>query len=161
IAPSPADPAAAAALDRLRPELTRLTLRLPGVRLEDKGQTLALHFREAPERAIEIGQIAAAMVRDGGDCLRLLPGKMVVELLPRWFSKGGAVAAFLGEPPFTGRRPVFLGDDTSDEDGFAEVNRRGGLSIRVGPPVEATTAAHTLPSVAAARAWLGASNAFR
>jgi len=156
LVPTSVDPAAAQALDRLRAKLTRLVFALPGVRLEDKGATLALHFRDAPQHAVEVGEAAAALAREAGDCLRLVPGKMVVELLPRWCNKGGAIAAFLGEPPFAGRPAVVLGDDTTDEDGFLEVNRRGGVSIRVGPPSGTTAARYVLESVAAARVWLGA-----
>jgi trehalose 6-phosphate phosphatase len=60
----------------------------------------------------------------------------------------------MAEPPFRDRRPVFLGDDTTDEDGFAEINRRHGLSIRVGAPNALTAAAYCLPTIAAALAWL-------
>jgi trehalose 6-phosphate phosphatase len=157
LAPSgdnPEDRAAAAALDRLRPRLIDMVGRLPGVRLEDKGRTLALHYREAPERAAEIGDLAARLVREGGDWLRLIVGKMVVELQPRCHGKDRAIAAFMAEPPFGGRLPVFLGDDTTDEDGFAEINRRGGVSIRVGAPNPATAASYALPSVAATLDWL-------
>src|SRR5205814_9571374 len=117
---------AAAALDRLRPELIRLALDMPGVRLEDKGRTLALHYRDAPERAVEIGEIAAGLMRDAGPALRLIAGKMVIELVPARCNKGRAIAAFMAEPPFAQRMPVFLGDDTTDEDGFAEIVRRNG-----------------------------------
>ena len=79
---------------------------------------------------------------------------MVVELQPRHHGKDGAIAAFMAEPPFRGRVPVFVGDDTTDEDGFGEVNRRGGLSIRVGPADAATAAVYALPSVAAVLDWL-------
>jgi trehalose 6-phosphate phosphatase len=150
----PGDIAAAAALDRLRPELILAARRWPGVWLEDKGRTLALHYRDAPENSVEIGDIAAALMRGTGDCLRLIAGNMVVELQPRHYGKGGAIAAFMAEPPFRGRVPVFLGDDTTDEDGFAEINRRGGVSILVGAPVSATAASFILSSVAAVLGWL-------
>jgi trehalose 6-phosphate phosphatase len=146
--------AAAAALDRLRPRMTESARRIPGVWLEDKGRTLALHYREAPERGAEIRNMAEQLVQENDACLRLIAGKMVVELQPRMHGKNRAIAAFMAEAPFTGRRPVFLGDDTTDEDGFAEVNRRGGLSIRIGDPNVATKAVYLLPSVAAALAWL-------
>jgi len=149
-----ADEAAAAALERLRPVLGAFAARAPGVVLEDKGATLALHYRAAPHRERQVRALARRMLHAGGDGLRLIEGKMVVELQPRHRGKGAAIAAFLAEPPFAGRMPVSLGDDTTDEDGFAETNRRGGLSIRVGAPSAASAAAHLLPSVAAALAWL-------
>ena len=79
---------------------------------------------------------------------------MVFELQPRHHGKHGAIAAFLAEKPFCNRMPVFVGDDTTDEDGFAEVNRRGGVSIRVGPPSTETEARYALPSVSAVFRWL-------
>ena len=69
---------------------------------------------------------------------------MVVEFQPCNVNKGLAIAAFLAEPPFLGRRPVFVGDDTTDEDGFAETRRRGGIAVRVGPP-RATAANYACP----------------
>jgi trehalose 6-phosphate phosphatase len=153
----PADRAAAAALDRLRPELPALVRQHPGLWLEDKGRTLALHYRAVPEAASEISDRAERLLREQGDGLRLIPGKMVVEFQPRHYGKGGAIGAFMAEPPFRGRVPVFLGDDTTDEEGFAEVNRRGGVSIRVGAPLATSAAAYRLPSVAAALDWLAGS----
>ncbi len=150
----PDDVAAAKALDRLRPRLIALAQEAPGVWLEDKGGTLALHYRAAPERAATIRDAVERLMHEAAGELRLIAGKMVVELQPRHHGKDGAIAAFLAEPPFRGRVPVFLGDDTTDEDGFAEVNRRGGVSIRVGPPIAATAALYGLPSVAAALRWL-------
>ncbi len=148
------DIAAARALDRLRPGLIALAQGVPGVWLEGKGQTLALHYRAAPEKAAAICDAVERLVHEAGDTLRLIAGKMVVELQPGHHGKDGAIAAFLAEPPFRGRVSVFLGDDTTDEDGFAEVNRRDGVSIRVGPPIAATAALYGLPSVAAALRWL-------
>jgi trehalose 6-phosphate phosphatase len=155
-ADSPDELAALADLDRLRPLLREIAAELQGVWLEDKGTNLALHYRAAPEKEDEILDRAGRLMRETGNRLRLIAGKMVVELQTRRYNKGNAIAAFLAEPPFLDRPPVFLGDDTTDEDGFAEVNRRGGFSIRVGPPSVATTAVYALPSVAAALAWLGA-----
>lgn len=151
---SEADRAAAAALDRLRPQLQVLAAGWPCVWLEDKGRTLALHYRAAPEAGAAIRAHAERLLCEAGDMLRLIPGKMVVEFQPRHHSKGNVIAAFMAEPPFHERVPVFLGDDTTDEAGFAEVNRRGGLSIRVGAPVGDSEAVYALPSVTAALDWL-------
>ena len=153
---SAADRAAAAALDRLRPELAECAERWPGAWLEDKGSTLAVHYRAIPQSEMEICEAMRHLADPESDRLRLIAGKMVLELQPRHHSKGAVIAAFLAEPPFRGRRPVFLGDDTTDEDGFAEVKRRGGISIRIGAPNAATAAAYTLASVAEALNWLGA-----
>jgi trehalose 6-phosphate phosphatase len=147
------DPGAAAALDLVRPRLAALAGVGGGLILEDKGATVALHYRAAPDQAAEILAAAEALQREGGAALRLISGKMVVEFQPRGADKGTTIAAFLAEPPFLGRRPVFVGDDVTDEDGFAEITRRGGVAIRVGEPAE-TRARYRLPSVAAVLAWL-------
>ncbi len=147
------DAVAAAALDRIRPSLAALAGTGSGLIFEDKHGTMALHYRAAPEREDEILALASALQRQAGTALRLIPGKMVVEFQPRGVDKGTTIAAFLSEPPFLGRRPVFVGDDMTDEDGFAEMDRRGGVAIRVGRSAE-TRARYALPSVAAVYAWL-------
>ena len=76
---APADQAAAAAIDRLRPALKAMVRQYPGLWLEDKGRTLALHYRAAPETASEICDRAERLLREHGDGLRLIAGKMVVE----------------------------------------------------------------------------------
>lgn len=144
---------AARALARLRPRLLRLAGAMPGVFLEDKAAALALHYRAAPAREESLRAATRRLAAECAPALRLLDGKMVLEFRPASTTKGTAIAAFLGEAPFRGKRPVFLGDDASDEDGFAEVNRRGGLSVRIGPPAD-SAARFALPSVAAALAWL-------
>lgn len=145
---------AVAGLDRLRPALIALAAAGSGLVFEDKCWTLALHYRGAPEREEEIRSRAAALVRRDAS-LRLIAGKMVVEFQPRGIDKGVAIAAFLDEPPFAGRVPVFVGDDVTDEDGFAEINRCGGIAVRVGPSAE-THAAYSLANVRAVHAWLDA-----
>jgi len=146
------DPAAAAALGRLRPRLKALAGAGAGLVLEDKDKSLALHYRGAPEREPEICSFAEETARRES-ALRLVAGKMVVEFQPHGANKGTAIAAFLAEPPFVGRRAVFLGDDVTDEDGFAEISRRNGIAIRVGPPAQ-TCAQYGLPDVRAVHAWL-------
>jgi trehalose 6-phosphate phosphatase len=78
---------------------------------------------------------------------------MMVELLPSAAGKGGAIRAFMQRRPFLGRRPVFVGDDVTDEHGFAAVNELGGMSIRVGDIPE-TSAQWRLRNVSELRAWL-------
>jgi trehalose 6-phosphate phosphatase len=80
---------------------------------------------------------------------------MVIELLPGDSGKGGAIDAFMRELPFRDRVPVFVGDDRGDEEGFAAVDRRGGVSVRVGSG--ATVAHHRLARVADVLNWLARS----
>jgi trehalose 6-phosphate phosphatase len=138
----------------LRPALADLARRHPGAWIEDKGRTLALHYRAVPEAGAAICSASEGLLQACGDTLRLIAGKMVVEFQPRHRDKGRAIAAFMAEPPFQGRRPVFLGDDTTDENGFAEINRRGGVSIRAGPSSGSTVAVYRLPSVRSVFEWL-------
>jgi trehalose 6-phosphate phosphatase len=147
------DSAGAAALDLIRPKLAALAGRTSGLILEDKGSTLALHYRAAPDRETEIRSRAIALQQEAGAAVRVIAGKMVVEFQPRGINKGLAIAAFLEEQPFLGRTPVFVGDDTTDEDGFAEIRRRGGTAVQVGSPRK-TAANYRLPSVEAVLNWL-------
>jgi trehalose 6-phosphate phosphatase len=84
---------------------------------------------------------------------QVIEGKFVFEIRPCAPNKGTAIDAFMGEAPFRGRTPVFCGDDVTDEDGFAVVNARGGVSIRVGDGA-ATRAAVQVGTVAELRGWL-------
>ena len=106
--------------------------RSPGTMVENKGLSLAVHFRAAPEREEAARRAVAELVAAAGAAFQVQEGKMVLEIRPAGADKGDAVDAFMAEPPFAGRRPVFIGDDVTDEDGFAAVNRLGGHSIRIG-----------------------------
>jgi trehalose 6-phosphate phosphatase len=121
------------ALASVRPRLAQFATRHDGVILEDKGCSLALHYRQAPGLACACKALVRSVAEVGGGAFQFIDGKMVAELIPRQGGKGRAIAAFLAEPPFYGRTPVFVGDDTTDEDGFAVVNELGGTSVHVGP----------------------------
>ncbi|HUW37079.1 MAG TPA: trehalose-phosphatase [Rhodocyclaceae bacterium] len=144
-------PTAAMAAIRLR--LQAVLERHPGLLLEDKGMALAVHYRQAPALAGALHRLLRRLIDEADESLQLQTGKRVVEIKPLGFDKGTAIEEYLAEPPFRGRRPVFIGDDATDEHGFAVVNRLRGLSVKVGPgPTEAR---YRLPDVAAVRAWLG------
>lgn len=147
----PAPPEAKCAI---RAALEPLLVEHSGLLLEDKGLTLALHYRQAPHLEAMVRGTMARLVAEAGDGLVLQEGKCVVEVKPGGVDKGTAIEDYLCEPPFAGRRPVFIGDDVTDEHGFAVVNRSRGLSIKVGGGE--SRARHRLRDVAAVRAWLAA-----
>jgi len=141
-----------AAKSAIKAALVPVLARHPGLLLEDKGLTLALHYRRAPQLASYAHRLMARLSADAGAGLELQRGKRVAEIKPAGVDKGTAIAAYLAEPPFSGRRPVFIGDDRNDEHGFAAVNKLGGISVRVGKG--ASCARFRLRDVAAVRRWL-------
>lgn len=143
------------ALNGIRQLLADFAARHDGVQLEDKDLSLALHFRRAPHCAAEVRDIAAKALKRLGEDYVLLAGKMVCEIKPRNVDKGQVIGRFSELGAFSGRRPVFVGDDVTDEAGFAACNALGGVSVRVGRPEEATEARFLLADVEAVEAWLG------
>jgi trehalose 6-phosphate phosphatase len=125
----------------------------PGTLLEDKHGSIALHYRLAPADAPRVREAARAALERLGEGYVLLEGKCVVELRPSGTSKAHAIEAFMAEPPFAGRRPVFVGDDVTDEDGFRWVAQAGGIAVIVGG-CGPTSAAFRLADVAAVKDWL-------
>jgi len=115
-----------------------------GVIIEDKRQSVALHWRLAPTLADEAMALMERLAAEIGPSIRLQRGKAVAELVPATASKGGAIAWLMQQPAYAGRQPVFIGDDITDEDGFAAVNDAFGLSIRIGDGQ--TSARHRLAS---------------
>ena len=144
-------PVDAAGLGPARQQLAKAMENLPMAHLEDKGLSLALHWRRAPRDAPALRRIAVRTLEQLGPAFRLLEGNCVIEVLPRVANKGDAVRAFLREPPFRGRRPVFVGDDLTDLPGFAAAREAGGYGIGVG---ERVAAEYRLADVDAVRAWL-------
>ena len=138
-------------LEHLREEARVFVAARPGLMLEDKGATIAIHYRHAPEHAGAIGQFLATAVE--GHDLAVQHGKMVAEVRPRGRHKGVAIDTLMRTAPFSGRRPLFIGDDLTDEHGFESVNAMDGLSIKVGHADEATVARHRLADTLAVRAF--------
>ena len=144
---------AATLLEHLRQPLADFARLHKGLLVEDKQQSLALHYRNAPSFETEAKAFLRDLIDAESSSLEVTRGKMVLEVKPAGADKGTAIAAFMREPPFAGRTPVFVGDDVTDEDGFKVVNQLGGLSIRVGFD-ENSLAACSLPDEEAVDAWL-------
>ncbi len=125
----------------------------PGILAEDKGYSLALHFRLAPEK----GDAVRAAVRKicaelTPGTVEMLPGKLVLEIKPLGVNKVNAVCDLMNCPPFAERNPIFIGDDTTDEPVFGVVAQFGGLGFSVGRAVPDATGHFEKPE--SVRAWL-------
>jgi trehalose 6-phosphate phosphatase len=108
----------------------------PRIIVEDKGSSLAVHFRLAPDQALLMkNKIAAIVDRSGDEKLEMLCGKAVIEIKPRTFNKGTAVRALMSVAPFAHRIPLFVGDDVTDESVFAILPDLGGCGYSVGREV--------------------------
>ena len=142
----------AAALDKVRVAATRFVAANPGLRLEDKGATIAIHYRQAPALADAVERFLNDAAT--GDDLMIQHGKMVAEVKSRHGHKGTAIEALMRTAPFKGRVPLFMGDDLTDEHGFGTVNDLDGLSIKVGDESEKTIARHRLVDTRAVRDFL-------
>lgn len=100
--------------------------------IEDKQLTVAFHWRLVPAlEALALTTVDRALAA-AGSAYRIQYGHAVAEIVPAHVGKGGAVDEFLTLPPYAGRRPVFFGDDLTDEAAFAAVNRHGGISVKIG-----------------------------
>lgn len=118
-------------LDATEHKLRALAARNPGLLVERKSHAIAIHYRGNP--ALEAVCLAAMEeVAQLDDQMRLVQGKMVIEAHPTGSDKGTAVADFMRELPFAGRRPFFAGDDVTDEDAFRVVNDLDGITLKIG-----------------------------
>lgn len=139
------------ALDAMADALGRFAAGRPGLLVERKSKSVALHYRLAPALGPACRAAVEAALKTAPG-FALLDGKRVYEIRSPLADKGHAIAAFMAEAPFAGRRPVFAGDDATDEEGFELVNRQGGFSIKIGPG--ASAASYRLESPSDLRAWL-------
>ncbi len=121
--------------------------------IEDKGLALALHYRRAPELAEVAEQAIETLLEPLRPHYEVMRGDRVLEIKPADRDKATAVEAFMREEPFAGRRPVYVGDDLTDSDGFSAVRRFDGVSVAVGDRVNAQW---RLADPSAVRSWLAA-----
>jgi trehalose 6-phosphate phosphatase len=147
---SPADPTGASRIARTLRERFGADPRLV---VEDKGAGVALHWRQAPERAEEC--IAAMNELAASPVFEILRGHALIEARPRGTNKGSALAALSRHGSFAGRRPVFVGDDITDEDGFRAAALLGGYGVKIGQGE--TAARYRMAGVGEVHAWLAKS----
>jgi trehalose 6-phosphate phosphatase len=141
-------------LHLVQAKLERAVSRHPGLVLESKGMSVALHYRGAPQLAGYAHRLMRTLKSRHLPDFVIQRGKRVVELKPAGTDKGVAIRGFMERTPFAGRLPVFVGDDVTDETGFAVVNDMGGYSVKIGPG--STSARFRLGGVAALADWLRA-----
>lgn len=149
-----APPTAASGVARAVAVLRAYAARDPALILEEKGPSVALHYRQARARGPEVRLLAGRLAAETG--LVVQSGHMVEELRTPGPSKGDAVEAFMARRPFAGFRPVFAGDDATDEAGFRTAVRLGGFGVLVGAERD-TAATFGLRNVGDVLAWLESS----
>lgn len=142
-----------AVLDAIVAELRAFAGNRPGVLVEDKSLGSVLHYRQAPDAEQASHALARALAERHG--LHVQTGKMMVEVRPNGADKGTAVRAIMAEPAMAGTRPVFIGDDDTDEAAFVAAQALDGAGILVGAE-RATAARWRLGGVAQTLAWLDA-----
>lgn len=139
--------------EALRRQLHLLARIDPHVLVEDKSLSIALHYRGAIQQAAFLKkEVAAVLSREPSEEVEILLGKEVIEVKPKRFSKGSAVTELMTHPPFAGRTPLFIGDDTTDESVFAILPELAGLGYSVGKTVEGVQG--TFRSPEHVRSWL-------
>jgi trehalose 6-phosphate phosphatase len=140
---------------QLDPELKRQlkALALDGIVAEDKGISVALHYRKAPAQAKPLrAAVDTLCVQSWSTPIEILPGKAVIEIKVAGFNKGSGVRELMRHAPFAGRRPIFIGDDTTDETVFAIMPELDGTAFSVGRTVAGVDGQFATP--ARVRAWL-------
>jgi|SRR5579871_4217407 len=124
-----------------------------GVAVEDKGFSIAVHYRRAPERAGAVRDAVEQICAEPWEApLEVMPGKAVIEIKHAGFNKGSGVRELMRHAPFQGRRPVFIGDDTTDETVFAILPELAGIGFSVGREIAGLAGHFDAP--AGVRAWL-------
>ncbi|TWB93538.1 trehalose 6-phosphatase [Bradyrhizobium macuxiense] len=117
----------------LKRRLAAIAKLSPGILLEDKGYSLALHYRLAPQAEKAIYEAVSLIRAELPNApIEVLPGKSVCEIKHSGFTKATGVLELMTHEPFRGRRPFFIGDDVTDETVFAIMPDYEGLAFSVG-----------------------------
>ncbi len=139
--------------DVLRNLLGVIATRIEGVMIEDKDYSIAVHYRRVPQRAAAVqAAVVTACKEHPSDALEILPGKLVFEVKSRAYNKGKAVRELMTMTPFAGRRPIFVGDDVTDQSAFAVMREFDGLGFSVGERIEGLAGHFAEPSDV--RTWI-------
>ena len=117
----------------LKRRLAAIAKLSPGILLEDKGYSLALHYRLAPQAEKAIFEAVSLIRAELPNApIEVLPGKFVCEIKHSGSTKASGVRELMTHEPFKGRRPLFIGDDVTDESVFAIMPDMNGLAFSVG-----------------------------
>jgi trehalose 6-phosphate phosphatase len=137
----------------LRAELATIAKRHEGVLFEDKGSSIALHYRTVPKQGLSLNHdVKHAFAAWNDPLIELLAGKAVLEIKHRGYNKGTGVRELMSFAPFNGRRPIYVCDDKTDEFAFAVMPEFDGIAVSVGRRI--SWVEHCIDSPATVRAWL-------
>jgi len=139
------------AYDHWLQTLTQAAETMPGLLIEQKTVGLVVHYRQAPHQAARIKVLAESLIAESPGAI-LLPAHMAYELRPQGAAKDTALTWFMRQPPFEGRTPIFIGDDTTDEPAIALAIALGGIGLHVNRDLSG--------GPAAVRSWLQESSYF-
>lgn len=117
--------------DTLFKDIVAAARNWPGTFVERKRFAIAVHFRNSMSPQSEIGSTVCALAAEAGAGIKVIPARMAFELRRRGIDKGRAVRRLMAEPGFYARVPVYVGDDTTDEDGIRAATSLGGIGLRV------------------------------
>lgn len=137
--------------DRLRDDIATAFEGIEGVFVEDKIYNIAVHYRQATKQAATIGKNLSNIVQDYGNDVKIISGRKVFEVTLSSYNKGLAIEKLLAVSPFKNRRPVFLGDDTTDLPAIGMCLKKGGIAARVG---KGKSRNHAFSSPKDVRAWI-------
>ncbi len=145
-APAVPSPAATEMPESLWTALTGALSEFPGAFAENKRYSFVVHYRLAPRAEAPLREAVMRLVEaEPRIRVEVMTAHCAIELKAPGYDKGQAIASFLSDPVFAGRAPVFIGDDATDEAGFAVVSARGGLAYSVGRRRPGTVGAFECP----------------
>jgi trehalose 6-phosphate phosphatase len=139
---------------QLKADIASIADDKPGVVVEDKNYSVAVHYRQAPHLGHAVrDEVSAICARYPSTAIEILPGKSVVEVKQPAFNKGTAVRELMLHEPFRGRRPIFIGDDVTDEAAFEVLPDFDGIGFSVGREIQGIAGMFETPSDV--RRWIG------